>query len=192
MKIVVFVTLLFCSLAWSIAGEPPPQRTKSSAVPFKIEDEVKDFYLHLVDTNPSVQKTMASLILKACDSSDDVLESSVPAKGPSETRDWFAPETNNHYATSQPRVVAWFPGEFNGDVKKFNDEQSYLVIVAVSQSYHRGGTVNGALVAEFRAVHTGTTKLNKAETEVQVISNKITLTFLGFRQFKLNPIQHPR
>jgi hypothetical protein len=188
MRIVV-ATLLFCSLAWSKAGEPRPQRIKSSAVLFKIEDEVKDFYLHLVDTDQSVQKTIASLIVKAGDSSDDVLESSTPTRGPSETRDWFAPETNNHYHTSQPRVVAWFPGEADGDVEKFNDEQKYLVIAAVRKSHHHGGSVYGALVAEFRAVHTGTTKLNKAETEVQVISNKLTLTFLGFRQFQLNPIQ---
>ena len=133
----------------------------------------------MVDTNQRVQKTIASLIVKAGDSSDDVLESSTPTRGPSETRQWFAPETNNHYSTSQPRVVAWFPGEANGNVEKFNDEQNYLVIVAVSNSHHHGESVYGALVADFRVVHTGTTKLNKAETEAQLISNKITLPFLG-------------
>jgi hypothetical protein len=186
MKIVV-VTLLFFSFACSMAGEPPPQRTKSSAVAFKIEDEVKDFYLHLVDTDRSVQKTVASLIVKTADSSDDVLESSAPAKGPSETRDWFVPGTNHHYQSSQPRVVAWFPGEGNGTVEKFNREQNYLVIVAVSSSHHHGDSTYGALVAEFHVVHTGTTKLNKAQTKTELISNKINLTFLGFRQFQLTP-----
>ena len=38
MKIIV-ATLFFCSLAWSVAGEPPPQRTKSSAILFKVEDD---------------------------------------------------------------------------------------------------------------------------------------------------------
>jgi len=181
-------TLLFCSLAWAVAGETPPQRTKSSAVQFKIEDELKDFYLHLVDTDQGVQKAMTSLIVKAGDSSSDILESSVPVKGPNETRGWYASGSNNHYSISQPRVVAWFPGETDGNTEKFDTEQNYLVIVAVSQSHRHGESTYGALVAEFHAAHTGTTVLNKAGTKAGLVANRLTLTFLGFRQFQIDPI----
>ena len=152
-----------------MGSDAPLQRHKESKDKrFDQKTEVAAFYLDLLTHNPTVKRQFDLLARKAS-SYGDV-----------------------HFGTDDPQVVEWFPrtGSWSAG-ENFSDDTHFLVIQPLSFSRPRQHDYELAVVSEFHVVHTGKTHFEPpTQEEKQTLdSNEITITFLGFRNFKLTPFK---
>ncbi len=150
-----------------MGADSPKQVTKSSRKSFKVKDEIKEFYLHLLDGDAAVKKDFESLTASSRETNGGI------------------------FSVSDPQIVEWFPSENNWDVSKgFDSDERYLVVQPVGYGRGKHAGNDSAVVSEFEVVCEGKMKPNAKDPDrgdPQIISNKITITFLGFRTLALAP-----
>jgi hypothetical protein len=168
------VTLLFAIIGFASAtleADPPKQITKTSRKLFDIKAEVKEFYLRLLKSDSEVQKQVKSLT--AGDGGDV-----------------------HPLHSSPPYVLRWIPVEENWNVGTGIGETTarYLVIQTMGYARSRYSEDTTALIAEFEVIEksTSTKPVPKHETDTpKILSDSITIKFLGLRDPNLVPLAKP-
>ena len=165
------ITLLLCVTALAHAADKPKQISKASKKRLDVEAEVKAFYAQLTDTDSETRKQVDALTAKAREDYGGI------------------------YYASPPKVVEWFPTESNWDAMRGSDMTGrFLVIqpIGYGRSKHAGSDT--ALVAEFEAVYESVSKPDPKHPDEAgtLVSNKLTITFLGFRDPDLKTIKKPK
>ncbi len=168
MKITVTCLLLVGLVSSCLADDALKQVTKISKGPLNVEAEIKAYYLQLTTGDTDVQKQVQTLTAKSQDQNGGI------------------------YHAYEPHVVEWFPTESNWDVGKGASDMTGRFLVIQNVGYGRGKRAgyDTALMAEFEAVEESTsTKLDpRHESRTpKVLSAKLTLRFLGFRNASLSP-----
>jgi hypothetical protein len=166
-------TFLILLLAGSIgfAAPPPIQTTKSSDKKrFDASAEIKAFYLKLIESDATIKRQLDALAKQS------KLYSDV------------------HFSPGEPRVVEWYPHRDQWSAgEDFHYDQHFLVIQPLEFGRPKWLESDSAVVSEFRALHDGTTRIDPKDPENEhLISNKITVQFLGFRTFTLTPTKKPQ
>lgn len=169
MKLIRPFILVLSVAQLSLGADSSLQRHKESKNKrFDQKNEVAAFYLYLLTHNPTVQRQLDSLTRKA------------PSYG------------DVHFGTDDPQVVEWFPrtGSWSAG-ENFSEDARFLVIQPLSFTRPRQHDYELAVVSEFHVVHTGKVHFEPPDQEVneKLDSNEITITFLGFRNFKLTPVK---
>ncbi len=165
------ITILICFTALAHADDKPKEISKASTKRLDVEAEVKNFYLQLTETDPETRKQVEALTARAREDYGSI------------------------YYASPPKVAEWFPTESNWDARRGSDMTGrFLVIqpIGYGRSKHAGSDT--ALIAEFEAVYESVTKLDPKHPDgaVILVSNKLTITFLGFRDPDLTAIAKPK
>jgi hypothetical protein len=147
------------------AREPVITKSSSSAR-LDAPTEVKAFYQKLLKTDPDVKRQFETLARKS------VLYGDV------------------HFGPGEPQVVEWFPKNDSWDQNGFRFDQRFLVIQPLAFGRPKQEDYDLAVVSEFHVVHEGKTHLHPGDPDADFVldSNKITVTFLGFRRFELRPL----
>jgi hypothetical protein len=172
MKTTITSIIILSIAALGVAANAPKQVTKSSKKKLNVESEIKAFYLQLTDSDPDIRKQVESLVEKSVDG--------FYLRFPSDAQ-----------------VVKWFPMESDWNVYTGLSESTarFLVIQPVTQGGHHHDSYEMALVAEFEAVSkTTTTKIGpkQEDREPRILSNELTITFLGFRDPEISPVAQPK
>jgi len=167
-------TFLILLLAGSIgfAAPPPIQTTKSSDKKrFDVPNEVKAFYLKLLESDATIKRQF----------------------------DAFAKQSklygDVHFGPGEPQVVDWYPHRDQWSAgEDFHYDQHFLVIHPLEFGRSKWLESDSAVVSEFRVLHEGTTQIDPKDPneKEQLLSNKITVQFLGFRTFTLTPTKTPK
>ena len=154
--------------AASFAGDPLLQITKcSNSREFEPSSEVKAFYLKLVADNAEVKRQFEKIAKRS------------PNYSPEEP----------HCGPAEPQVVEWFPRTDQWRAPEyFNYDERYLVIQPLEFGSHGWSEYLGAVVSEFRVLHKGKTKPDpkNPEGKTKIVSDVITIQFLGFQDFVIN------
>jgi hypothetical protein len=165
MKRTFLVFLLSASIGF--AAPPPIQTTKSSDKQrFDAPAEIKAFYLKLLESDGTIKRQFDALAKQA------KLYGDV------------------HFAPGKPQVVDWYPrrDQWNAG-KDFHYDLHFLVIQPLEFGRPKWLESDSAVVSEFHVLHEGTTQIDPKDLneKEQLLSNKITIQFLGFRTFALSP-----
>jgi len=147
------------------ANSQPIQTTKSANKAFNAATEVKTFYLKLLDSDSGFIK-----------------EFEAQAKNSSLWGDV-------HSGTAEPQIVAWYPRQDEWNDEGFSQDQHFLVIQPIEFGRQRWLEYDFAVVSEFRVLREGKSRVDPKDRHAipKFVSNKITIQFLGFREFKSIP-----
>ena len=174
MKTTLFLLLSILIPHFATAADPGRQMTKTSTTKeFDPPKEIKAFYLRLLEKDPKVKKQFESL------TSDST-------------------EANGGIARNfDPQVVEWFPSESHwGAASGFDLDEVYLVLQPVGFGRGRATGRDTVIASLFHVIITGKTKYDDAAEGAGVsptlITNKITITFLGFQDIELKALKLPR
>lgn len=160
------ITLLLCVVTFAQAADELKEISKASKKPFDVEAEVEAFYVLLTDTDPKIREQVEVLTTKA------------------------RADYGGIYHAFAPKVIEWIPSESNWDVMKGSDMTGqYLVIQRIGYGRGKHAGADMALVAEFSVVYESVTKPDPKHPDEPGVfdSNKITITFRGFREPELSP-----
>jgi hypothetical protein len=166
-------TFLFLLLATSIgfAAPPPIQTTKSSDKKrFDAAAEVKAFYLKLLEDNPVVKRQFDALAKKSELYGDA------------------------HFGPGEPQVVEWYPHRDQWRAgEDFHYDQHFLVVQSLEFERPKWLSSSSAVVSEFRVIHDGKTQFDPKDPDEKelLVTNMITIEFLGFRTLVLSPATKP-
>lgn len=158
--------LLFLLAVSSSLAAPPIQTTQSSDKKrFDAPTEVKAYYLKLLGSDTTIKRQFDALARQS-KLYEDV-----------------------HFGPGEPQVVEWYPRREQWSAgEDFHFDEHFLVVHPLEFGRPKWLESDSAVVAEFRVLHEGTTRLDPKDNEKeQLISNKITVQFLGFRSFTLSP-----
>jgi hypothetical protein len=175
MRAAIISVILLAIAALGVAADAPKQVTKSSSKQLNVKAEIKAFYLHLVALDPNIRKQVEVLTEKTQEANGGTYLGLGP----------------------NAQVVEWFPMESYWDVRTGLSEMTarFLVIQPVGGGGHHREGYDMALVAEFEAVSKATsTKIDPKheDREPRVLSDELTITFLGFRDPQLSPVVQPK
>jgi len=174
LKMLTASVLIIFLTHFAAAGDPALETTKvSTKKTFEPAKEVKAFYQHLVDSDAKVKEQFEKLTEHSRD------------------------ENGGIFHAYDPQVVRWFPTEGHWNVSTgFDSDEYYLVLQPVGFGRGRAAGNDNVIASLFHVLHTGTTKYDEAAeragAEPTLVSNKITITFLGFQHFDLKPIKLPK
>jgi hypothetical protein len=162
----VTVELISAFGVLSAYADPPTITKSSSSAKFDAPSEVKAYYQKLLQTDANAKRQFETLARKS------KLYGDV------------------HFGPSEPQVVYWFPKEDSWDENGFRYDQRFLVIQPLAFGRPKQEDYDLAIVSEFHVIHEGKTHLNPKDRDADFVldSNKITITFLGFRRFELRPL----
>jgi hypothetical protein len=170
MKRTLLILLLTASLGF--AAPPPIQTTKSSDKKrFDAPPEIKAFYLKLLESDATIKQQFDALA-KQSKLYGDV-----------------------HFGPGEPQVVEWYPHRDQWSAGEgFHYDQHFLVVQPLKFGRPKWLESNSAVVSEFRVLHNGTTRIDPKDPDQKehLLSNKITIQFLGFRLFALSPSKKPK
>ena len=163
----MFLIFFLLGASISIAAPPPIQTTKSSdKEEFDARAEVKAFYLKLLESDATIKRQFDALAKKS------KLYGDV------------------HFGPGEPQVIDWYPRRDKSGVgEDFHYDQHYLVIQPLEFGRPKWLESDSAVVSEFRVLHDGTERMDPKDPrgrDPQLVSNKITIQFLGFRTFTLS------
>ena len=158
--------LLLCAVQVASGADNPLQRhKKSKAKEFDLQKEVAAFYLDLIEHNPTVRRQFQKI------------------------RSGEPNYQQPHYGTDDPQVVEWFPRRGSGGIGEgFDTDTRFLVIHPLSFRRMRQNDYYMAVVSEFRVVQSSKAH-ELPNREEKVDSDEVTITFMGFRNFKLTPFK---
>jgi hypothetical protein len=131
------------------------------------ETEIKLFYQDLIEHNPKVKQQFSALLnsIKNYDPED------------------------SHCDTGEPKAVEWMPAQDEWNVASgFRSSGHFLIIQPVEFARAKWRERLGTIVSEFAFVCDGKTEIddNKPYSEQAIlVSNKISIQFLGFRSLQL-------
>jgi hypothetical protein len=174
MKLTPIILAGILTFQFAYAADQSREITKvSTKERFDIPQEVIAFYRHLLDTNARVKRQFESLSARVREDNGT---------------DFFA---------FDPHVVEWFPGESHWNVSTgFDSDERYLVLQPIGFGHARGSHTDSAIVSLFRVRTEGTTTYDDAAERAgappTLVSNKITITFLGFQNLKLTDFNPSR
>ena len=165
----LFLLFLLGAASLSFAADKPIARHKTSKKErFEPKAEVAAFYHDLLEQNLTVKRQFDRLASKD-ESFGDV-----------------------HFGPGDPQVVEWYPKASSWNAgADFNDDARFLVIQPLTFGRPRQYDYTLVVVSEFQVVHTGKTHYEHPERDAdqKLDTNEITITFLGFRNFKLTPVK---
>jgi hypothetical protein len=167
--LILFLTVFLCHFGH--CADTSREVTKvSTKKRFDVSEEVKAFYRHLLESNARVKGQYESLTAR------------------------IREENGTDFFAFDPQVMEGFPSESHWRVQTgFDSDERYLVIQPIGFGHARGSHNDGAIVSLFRVRTEGTTTyddaLAAAGAEPKLISNKITITFLGFQNFKVTDLK---
>jgi hypothetical protein len=164
MKTIRYLILFLCAVQIAYGADNPLQRhKKSKGKEFDLKEEVAAFYLDLIEHNPAVQRQFQKI--RSADPN----------------------YRQAHYGTDDPQVVEWFPRSGSGGIPEgFDTDTHFLVIHPLSFRRVRHNDYYMAVVSEFHLVQSSKGH-ELPNREMAVDSDEITITFMGFRNFKLTP-----
>ena len=169
MKTSVFTLILCFVFSLAHADKLVISETKSSKEKrFDPASEVKTYYIQLLKENAEIKKEFNLLA--------------------SRTENWG----DVHSGAAEPQIVAWYPWRDKWNAGEgFDLDERYLVVQAIDFGVPKWYEHDSAIVSEFRVLHEGTTYIdpNDQNEKERLIMNKITIEFLGFRNFTLAPAQ---
>jgi len=169
MKAILAALLVSCTVSLAANGAVA-QITKTSTKEFDIPKEIKAFYSSLLDGNAEVKHQFEA----ATQASRE--------------------DNGGTFHVFEPQVIDWFPSEDHWNVSKgFDCDDHYLVIQPIGLGRGRAETHDNAIVSEFEVIEAGKTKYDESDEaagrDPTLISNTITIKFLGFRSFTLTPLK---
>jgi len=166
-KITHLILLSISIASFAYAGNPLKTINKTSEKRINIESEVKAFYCQLTDNDPEIKNQIELLTDK--------------------TRE----EHGGIYHEFPLAIVKWFPSKEQWDVSKGSEIVAhYLVIQPIGYGRSKHAGVDSVLITEFEVDYNSVTALdeNKPTKEEKLISNTLTITFLGFRDPSLTAL----
>ena len=167
MKSLYFSISLFFAFQFCLATDAPLQEQKTSTEKrFDPKAEVIEFYLKLLEKDPNVKRQFEQLAKEA------------PSYG------------DVHFGPGHPQIVEWYPkaGSFSAG-QGFDVNSHFLIVHPLAFDRPRQNDYQLAIVSEFQVAHKGRVHFEPPDREdnSKLDSNEITITFLGFRNFKLTP-----
>lgn len=170
MKRTLLILVLLASVG--VAAPPPIQTTKTSDKKrFHAPTEIKTFYLQLLESDAAIKRQF------------DALAKQSELYG------------DAHFGSGEPQVVDWYPCRDQWSAgKDFHYDQHFLVIQRLEFGHPKWLESDSTVISEFRVLHDGTTRIDPKDSneKEQLLSNKITVQFLGFRTFTLTPTKTPK
>jgi hypothetical protein len=163
---------VFCC-HFSYGADTEQESTKSSSKKeFDAPKEIKSFYGHLLDKDTRVKKQFEVLTSRSRE------------------------DAGGTFHVFDPQVIEWFPAESHWNVSTgFDSDKVYLVIQLIGFGRGRADGDDNAVISLFRVQHTGTTTYDEATERAgaspKLITNTITITFLGFQNLKLTALKLP-
>lgn len=134
---------------------------------FDVPTEIKEYYRKLLESNATVKKQFDAIARQ------------------SELYD------SGGFGPGEPQVIEWHPHQQEWDVSGFRHDQHFLMIQPLQFGRSKWLESGLSAVSEFHVVHEGKTRVDPKDPkgDVMLISNKITLQFLGFRTLTLTPVE---
>ena len=154
----------------SAHGNDPLTVTKTSKKIYNLKSEVKNFYDDLLSKNTDVKRQFNLLAAESRDGN------------------------GGDFQVFDPQIVEWFPTESHWDASTgFDSDEHYLVVQAIGFGGGRREGHDNLVISEFEVIHKGTTKYDdsyeKAGKDPALISNTVTIKFLGFRSPRLAAVK---
>ncbi|MEO5913893.1 MAG: hypothetical protein ABIS50_06645 [Luteolibacter sp.] len=168
MKIVVAAALAILAQQPAMGAETPLQLHKKSLTKeIDSNAEIIAFYKDLLNRNPTVKHQFDQLIRQSPEYGDP------------------------HFGPDDPQLVEWFPRTESGRIEDgHSTEANFLVIQNLSFTRPNQHDSNLAVVSEFHVIHTNKSHaVSGLNGPSASDSDEVTITFLGFRDFKLSPIK---
>ncbi len=130
----------------------------------KTAEQIKAFYLDLIESNASIRSQFDSLTEETSN------------------------ECGGIFHISDPNVIEWFPTEDGWNYgEKFENDDHYLVIQPIGFGRGRRAGNAAAVVSEFHVTVNGKKMSDKSNDERMAVTT--TITFLGFRNLQLKTIK---
>ena len=133
--------------------------------------EIKAFYLQLLESDENTKIQFEHLTKKVSD------------------------EYGGIFHTYDPQVIEWFPSENSWNApEEFDWNGNYLVIQPIGYGRGRRSGYETAIVSEFNVVDSGKAIQENSGTNPadERMSTTMTITFLGFRNFQISPINNKK
>jgi hypothetical protein len=133
--------------------------------------EIKAYYLHLLESDVNIKKQYESLTMKVSD------------------------EYGGIFHTYDPQVIEWFPSENSWNAPEvFDWNGNYLVIQPIGYGRGRRSGYETVIVSEFNVIDSGKAiqEDSGANPANERMSTTMTITFLGFRNFQIGPINNKK
>lgn len=145
---------------------PVQRQLKSTKNRYSAETETINFYKDLLEKNDEVKRQFDRLLQKSSEYGDT----------------HFGPD-------DEPTAVEWIPRTQRGGVEEGHSRDThFLVFQSISFTRPRQHDSDLVVVSEFRAVQVDKEHLVEGENGPSALdSDELTITFLGFRNFKLDP-----
>ena len=134
-------------------------------------NEIKAFYLHLLESDKNIKQQFESL-----------------------TKKW-RDEHGGIFHAYDPQVIDWFPSEESWNApEEFKTDGNYLVIQPIGYGRGRHAGYETVIVSEFNVIDSGKAiqDNSRKSPEDERISTTMTISFLGFRNFQISPINHKK
>jgi len=163
----LMVASLVVGLVAATTDALPRTQKSSTSQRFDPATEVKAYYAALLSENATVKQQFDSLAKQSALYGDV------------------------HFGPGEPQVVTWYPvtNQFTAGAN-FHYDERFLVVHPLTFGRPTWHESDAAVISEFRVIHKGKTRVdnNDPEKNPQLVTNTITIEFLGFRRFQLAPI----
>ena len=130
-----------------------------------IANEIKAFYLQLLESNENIKSQYDSLTQRSRD------------------------ENGGIFHTFEPQVVEWIPSEQSWNaMEEFKSVGNYLVIQPIGYGRSRRAGYDAVIISEFSVNDSGTViEESRKDLGRDPMSTTTKITFLGFRNLQISP-----